>query len=192
MATQVLSRAPSTASQKPSSIRSQKPPLPHVSTLWQSVELSANRNTFDARKTLSSQRPSKQRSTPSSPQNTSLDLRNTPNIHLLAMPDNGPGEFRPAKHRRNTSSGVHSPSSTHNGSIHNGSIFELPTMPNESPNSSIRTSFLAELEDTSGLDYSPVPPMPTQLAPPTDTSILFKTNKLTVRFFSPLLLKNTS
>lgn len=176
-----VSRHPSLASQHAPSIRSQKPPLPHVSTLWQSAD--SNRNTFDARKTLSSQRPSKQRSTPSSPSMSSLDLRNTPNIHLLAMPDlgPGPGEFKPAKqiHRRNNSSDIHSPSSTH-ASIHNGSIFELPTMPNESPNSSVRTSFLAELEDTSGLDYSPVPPMPTQLAPPTDTSILFKTNKLTV------------
>ena len=186
-----ISRAPSIASQHAPSIRSQKPPLPHVSTLYQSIE-GSNRNTFDARKTLSSQRPLKQRSIPSSPSNKSLDLRNTPNIHLLAMPElgPGPGEFKPAKqqHRRNISSDVHSPASVYAGSIHNGSIFELPTMPNESPNSSVRTSFLAELEDTSGLDYSPVPPMPTQLAPPINTSVLFKTNKLTVRPLTPFHL----
>lgn len=172
-----ISRTPSMASQKQ--------PLPHVSALIQSAE--SRSASFDARKTLSSQRTAKLRSAPASPQSSSLDLRSTPNIHLLAsMPDFSPQDFPPVPtHGRRKSSGVnHSPASKA-ASIAGESIFELPTpMPMESPNSSVAVSFVAELEDTSEVPNEPVPPLPykAHLVAPADTSVLFKPNKLTVCF----------
>lgn len=170
-----LSRAPSFGSPKQH--------LPHVSSLIQSAEI---RNaTFDARKTLSSQRTRTQRSTPSSPTFECTDLRSTPNIHLLAsIPDLYPQPIVPVStpHRRRKSSGMPSPSSKA-ASITEGSIFELPTpMQLESPNSSIAVSFVAELEDTSGQNNEASQNLPgkSEFVPHNNTSVLFKTNKFTV------------
>jgi hypothetical protein len=88
----------------------------------------------------------------------------------------------PLRRKKSNNSSAPSPASRA-ASIAEESIFELPSMPIESPNSSVAVSFVAELEDTSGLNYEPMPPIPirSQLAPPSEAaSILFKTNKYSV------------
>jgi len=124
--------------------------MPHVAAQMRSGD--SPRETFDTRQATITSRRSGELQRPVTPsprgRRKTTGANQMPSLSLLSMPKNSHWDFGSIRHIREQSSDFTPVSATE-------SVFELPSgRPGDSPDSSIHSLFIAELEDTSPIAVS--------------------------------------